>query len=123
MILQPLIGNGYLSHAKGVRSDTMYVSGIFNGETTSPSHRAALPALYAVTVDASTTTAVLLDVSTGTYHRRGTLTGLSVSYELRWYAHRTRRHLYILEVDLDSAEASAVSMGLTANVLQSSECG
>eukprot|EP01031_Cornospumella_fuschlensis_P033191 gene33192-40158_t len=116
----PLIGNGYLSHAKGVRSDTMYVSGIFNGETTSPSHRAAMPALYAVTVDDSTTTGVLLDVSTGTYHRRGTLSGHAVSYELRWYAHRTRKNLYVLEMDLNSAETTNVSINLSTNVLQKS---
>jgi hypothetical protein len=51
----PLIGNGYLSHSKGVRSDTYFVSGVFNGETTSPSHRARIPATFAVTVDNSST--------------------------------------------------------------------
>jgi hypothetical protein len=61
----PLIGNGYLAHAKGVRGDAMYVSGIFNGETTSPSHRARIPAELAVQIDGSTTTGCLLDVQDG----------------------------------------------------------
>ncbi len=50
-IYLPLIGNGYMSQDKGVRSDTMFVSGIFNNKTTSPSHRARIPASFAITVD------------------------------------------------------------------------
>lgn len=98
--MQPLVGNGYLSHAKGVRGDTMFVSGIFNGETTSPSHRAVIPATYAVQVRNSRPIGVLLDVRRGSYHRRGYIGDSSSWYELRWYAHRTERSMYVLELDV-----------------------
>ena len=73
-IYTPLMGNGYLSHSKGVRSDTYFISGLFNGETTSPSHRARIPATFAVTVDNTSTTGTLLDMKEGTFYRRGNLT-------------------------------------------------
>eukprot|EP01040_Poterioochromonas_malhamensis_P014844 gene14844-16507_t len=98
----PLIGNGYLSHSKGVRSDTMFISGVFNGETTSPSHRARIPALYAVTIPNTTTTGALLDIEDGIYHRRGTFkVSPASSYELSWYAHRSLRGLYVLELQVN----------------------
>lgn len=78
----PLIGNGYLSHSKGVRSHVMFVGGIFNGETTSPSHRAEIPAPYAITITEESTLGALLDAELGIYYRRGELT--CGSYELRW---------------------------------------
>ena len=96
----PLMGNGYISHANGVRSDTMYISGVFNGETTSPSHRARLQAPLAVQVSNTTTTGILIDISTGTYHRRGTFDSDPSSwYELRWYPHRENRYIYVLEFE------------------------
>jgi hypothetical protein len=108
-----LIGNGYLSHAKGVRSDYMYISGVFNGETTSPSHRAKIPATYAVTVDNSKTIGALLDVRQGSYHRRGYVSDTNGAwYELRWYAHREERGLYVLEVDVHNDLREAVTLQL-----------
>lgn len=105
--MQPLVGNGYISQAQGVRGDTMFISGIFNGETTSPSHRAAIPSTFAVTVDDSKTTGVLLDIRAGTYHRRGQLNGSNSWYELVWYAHRSVRSLFVLEltVHVDPSES------------------
>jgi protein-glucosylgalactosylhydroxylysine glucosidase len=128
LALQPLMGNGYLSHAKGVRSDTMYVSGVYNGETTSPSHRAALPATLAVTVENSHVLGVLLDVETGTYHRRGHIDNSTANYELRWYAHRSLRGLYVMELDVffsdhdneeDNKEETSVTLTLSTNTLDS----
>ena len=105
-IYTPLIGNGYLSHSKGVRSDTYFVSGVFNGETTSPSHRARIPATFAVTIDNTTTTGTLLDMKEGTFLRRGNLTNEGDWYELRWYAHMKFEHLYVMELDIHFAEKS-----------------
>jgi hypothetical protein len=99
-LYMPLIGNGYLSHAKGVRSDTMHISGLFNNETTSPSHRAAIPATFAVSVKNSNTMGVIMDIKRGSYHRRGMVSGTHVQYELKWYAHRTFRSLYVLGLEL-----------------------
>jgi hypothetical protein len=96
----PLIGNGYISQAKGVRSDSMFVSGIFNNATTSPSHRARIPAMYAASIsNVLQPLGALIDVQKGIYSRRGTLEG-NASYEMRWYAHRTKRSLFILEIDI-----------------------
>lgn len=112
----PTIGNGYLSHAKGVRSDTMHISGVFNGETTSPSHRASLPALFAFTVMNSTTTGVLLDIESGVYHRRGALAD-GATYEMRWYAHMSQRSLYVLEVDVQLNGLPSATLHLSSNTL------
>jgi trehalose/maltose hydrolase-like predicted phosphorylase len=112
------MGNGYLSHAKGVRSDTIFISGVFNGETTSPSHRARIPANLAVTINNTITTGVLLDIETGVYYRRGTFSSSSTgsSYELRWYAHRTSRNLYIMELTVNvGGEEESISFSLTNN--------
>jgi trehalose/maltose hydrolase-like predicted phosphorylase len=99
-VYTPLIGNGYLSHSKGVRSDTYFISGLFNGETTSPSHRARIPATFAVTINNSSTTGTLLDMQEATFYRRGNLTNMGDFYELRWYAHMTHKHLYVMEIEI-----------------------
>lgn len=115
------MGNGYLSHAKGVRSDTMFVSGIFNGETTSPSHRANIPAALAITVQNTTSIGVLLDIETGTYHRRGYLTAEQTSwYELRWYAHRNLRSLYVMELEVHLENESSATLHFNSNENMSS---
>lgn len=45
--LNPSVGNGYL--ATTVFSDTVYVSGIYNGRSTkTPSHRARIPSTSAI---------------------------------------------------------------------------
>ncbi|CAM9360841.1 unnamed protein product, partial [Ectocarpus fasciculatus] len=121
--LLPLIGNGYLSHAKGVRSDTMYVSGIFNNETTSPAHRARIPATFAVLIDSAVdTTGALLDVEYGTYSRRGMLDNEGSYYELRWYAHRALYHLYVMELEVHLGESVAsIALELSNNAGDDSE--
>lgn len=97
IISQPLMGNGFISHSKGVRSDTMFVSGVFNDETTSPSHRASIPAHFNIDIENSRLIGCLLDIEFGIYHRRGNLE--SSWYELRWYAHRTLRNVYVMEFE------------------------
>lgn len=116
-ILLPLMGNGYLGHDKGVRSDTMYVSGIFNNETTSPAHRARIPATLAVTIDSAVNTSgALLDMRHGTYARRGALDEAGSMYELRWYAHRIMHHLYVMELEVHLAESvPSITLQLTNN--------
>jgi len=65
-LFMPLMGNGYVSHAHGVRGNKYYISGVFNNMTTSPAHRAILPATMAVQVDDSVTTGTLLDLEVRT---------------------------------------------------------
>jgi trehalose/maltose hydrolase-like predicted phosphorylase len=100
-IYLPLMGNGYFSHSKGVRSDTYFIAGIYNNETTSPSIRARIPATFAVQVQNSETTGALLDIRNGTYYRRGNLVSYPGAwYELRWYAHMSRRNIYVMELQV-----------------------
>lgn len=108
----PLIGNGYISHAKGVRDDTMFVAGIYNGQTTSPSHRARLPATLSVQIINSIDDGCLLDVEYGTYYRSGHFQEGS-SYELRWYAHRSLRSLYILELEVIVGNTASITLDLS----------
>jgi protein-glucosylgalactosylhydroxylysine glucosidase len=109
-IYLPLLGNGYFSHSKGVRSDTYFISGVFNNETTSPSHRARIPATFAVTIENSTTTGALLDMKEGSYTRQGVLGAGDVKYELQWYAHMEKKHLYLMELRVDFGESSEDSV-------------
>lgn len=94
----PLIGNGYFAHAKGVRADTYHISGIFNNETTSPSHRARIPATFAITIQEEMTYGAMIDIREGIYYRRGEISSEEGWYELRWYAHRSIRSLYVMEL-------------------------
>ena len=112
----PLLGNGYLSQEKGVRGDTMFVSGLFNNETTSPSHRARIPAMFAITVDKTKTTGVLFDIEKARYTRRGLLSDNSSWYELQWYAHQTHRSLYVMELTVHkSSTSNSVDLMLSNN--------
>eukprot|EP00981_Chlorochromonas_danica_P008125 scaffold2028_cov181-Ochromonas_danica.AAC.3 len=98
----------------------MFISGLFNGETTSPSHRAAIPASFALTISNGITTGVLFDIERGSYHRRGQLINSTTTYELRWFAHRHIRSLYILEVDIQLHDTNEATFYLTTNTLSSS---
>lgn len=114
-IYLPLMGNGYFSHSKGVRSDTYFIAGVYNNETTSPSIRARIPATFAVQVENSETTGALLDIRNGTYYRRGDLISFPGSwYELRWYAHMEKRNLYVMELQVFSRQGE-VQLKLTNN--------
>lgn len=91
----------------------MYISGIFNGETTSPSHRAKIPATYGIIVSNSKPIGVLLDVRQGSYHRRGYISDSQGGwYELRWFAHRQERGLYVLEIDVHNDAQENLSVQL-----------
>lgn len=113
----------------------MFVSGIFNGESTSPSHRASIPAaLNNVRVQNASPLGALLDIEYATYYRRGSIQSIETSmsdrrnlrveieatdrsktlstasfvtstddswYELRWYAHRSLRNVYVMELQVN----------------------
>lgn len=122
-IYLPLIGNGYISHSKGVRSDTYFISGVFNNETTSPSHRARIPATFAIQIDNTEAAGTLLDLREGTYYRRGVFTdGSGGWYELRWYAHMGRKHLYVMELDVYlPPNTDQITLNFTNNIGAPSE--
>uniref|UniRef100_A0A6B2KZB4 Protein-glucosylgalactosylhydroxylysine glucosidase n=1 Tax=Arcella intermedia TaxID=1963864 RepID=A0A6B2KZB4_9EUKA len=98
--MMPSIGNGYL--ATVISSDTIYVSGLFNGlNTVDPSHRAVIPATQSFTLTNSITTATALDLRRGTYFRRGTIG--KASFEQRSYAHRVHSSLLVHEISVDNS--------------------
>jgi len=120
----PMIGNGFL--ATQISSDSVYVAGVFNGYLTrDPSHRARLPATAAVAPPGAPGPAAL-DMREATYFRRsfldpsppGACTDAAaascsnapgrITVEQRWYAHRARPAVMVMEVQvLDGGGARA----------------
>ena len=121
----PMIGNGFV--ATQVMSDTLFISGVFNGYLTKdPSHRAVVPAaLGAIAVPAPTgavSADAALDIREATYYRRSyleptancasdsavscTTSTTRVYIEQRFYAHRELGSLLVMEVELLTADAS-----------------
>lgn len=133
----PEIGNGFV--ATQVSSDSLYLSGIFNGYLTStPSHIARVPATNAFAAPGGSVVAAGIDVLNATYYRRSVLApraagapactpGASwlvscsnapvpLTVEQRWYAHRTLPSLLVMEVEiLPPAPGSAAAAALAAS--------
>lgn len=59
-----------------------------------------------------------MDVQSGTYFRRGSIED-KAWYELRWYAHRSIRSLYVMELDVHVLEGDSVTLTLSQNTLSS----
>ena len=112
----PMLGNGLL--ATQVMSDSIWLSGVFNGYLTqAPSHRARVPATNAVAAPGVQSGAAL-DVREATYFRRsyidpsppGACTAAAtqscsnaparIVVEQRWYAHRALPSLLVMEVQV-----------------------
>jgi len=92
-----------------VCSDTIYVSGVYNGRnTTGPSHRAIIPATNAITITNSKANCSALDIERATYYRRTTSAGFTPALiEQRWYAHRVRHSLLVHEIFVDNSKNTA----------------
>ena len=117
----PMIGNGF--SATQVSSDSIWVSGVFNGFLTSaPSHRARVPATNAVLAPGTPGPAAI-DLRAATYLRRswidpsppGSCTNASsascsnaatrIWVEQRWYAHRALPSVLVMEVQVLGASS------------------
>lgn len=102
--LNPSVGNGYL--ATTVFSDTVYVSGIFNGRgTKTPSHRARIPSTAAIIVRSNLTSNATvelfsLNVEQGVFYHR--LVVENFTLEQKIYAHRVRQHVLVTEISLQN---------------------
>jgi len=113
--LNPSVGNGYL--ATTVYSDTVYVSGIFNGRgTTTPSHRARIPSTAAIVVRSNLTSNATeelfsLNVEQGVFYHR--LVVQNFTLEQRIYAHRVHKHLLVTEISSQNNMRDTVSLFLT----------
>ena len=99
--LMASVGNGYISTV--VYSDTIYLSGLFNGRgSTAPSHRARIPS----TCDIQVRTNVpgkndetwSLDVSQGVFQYLRTAVNFTLKQNV--YAHRLRQHVIVSEVSV-----------------------
>ena len=97
--LMATIGNGYL--ATRVFSDTIYVSGVYNGRRREPSHRARVPST-AATRDSSGkdahTTNYSLDVAKGIFRQQSEGDGFHVEEVI--YDHRQQQHEHLVVVEL-----------------------
>jgi len=84
------IGNGNLATTVG--SDTIYVSGLFNGlDSRDPSHRARIPSPIAISLPGSTPFASALDIAEGVFYRRSFIDSSEsgyIEFEQSWYANR-----------------------------------
>ena len=112
--LNPSVGNGYL--ATTVYSDTVYVSGIFNGRgTRTPSHRARIPSTSAIILRTNVTSLTTqerfsLNVEQGVFYHRLAVDNFSV--EQRIYAHRIYKHLLVTEIAVNNNMNESVSLFL-----------
>lgn len=113
--LNPSVGNGYL--ATTVFSDTVYVSGIFNGRgTKTPSHRARIPSTAAIIVRSNLTSNATvelfsLNVEQGVFYHR--LVVENFTLEQKIYAHRVHQHVLVTEISLQNNMRDTVSLFLT----------
>jgi len=113
--LNPSVGNGYL--ATTVYSDTVYVSGIFNGRgAKTPSHRARIPSTAAIIVRSNLTSNATeelfrLNVEQGVFYHRIVVQNLTLEQKI--YAHRVHRHLLVTEISLQNNMRDTVSIFLS----------
>lgn len=102
--LMASVGNGYI--ATNVYSDTIYVSGIFNGRgTTAPSHRARIPSTCDVkprTNVPNTTQLWSLNVAQAVF--RYTQKAVNFTLEQKIYAHRVREHIIVNHINVRNSQ-------------------
>ena len=113
--LMASVGNGFLATA--VYSDTIYVSGVFNGRGTSaPSHRARIPSTAAIVVEVGAreedpNETFSLNVRDGVFvYKFGSR---NFSLEQRVYAHRVKTNLIVNEISYKNSGPSPVRVGLS----------
>lgn len=105
----PDVGNGFVATVVG--AEFVYAAGVFNGPAVSedkPTHRAEIPAPLRLTIDAPVVGAGL-HLRNGAYLRRHDV-GPGVVVEMRFYAHRARRSLLVVDLTTTSVEPVEVSV-------------
>ena len=135
----PIVGNGFLALEMGPFTQpflntwpwrdagAMKLNGVYNGRNySSPSHRAQLPrlsdcALVPVRGASFTALGSALDFSTATYYNRTRVQNLSgcadgTVIEMRTYAHRSLRELFVHEVSAFSESGDPQWSGCTLPV-------
>jgi protein-glucosylgalactosylhydroxylysine glucosidase len=97
--LAPFVGNGY--GATQLHSQTLYISGLYNGlGTSAPSHRARLPSPLNTGIANQKPVASAMDFERGVFYTRGVLTADGqTAVEQRWYASQARRSVLVWQQD------------------------
>ena len=113
--LNPSVGNGYL--ATTVYSDTVYVSGVYNGRgTQTPSHRARIPSTAAIVLRSNlssnaTKETFNLNVEQGVFYHRLIVDNFTLEEKI--YAHLVHRHLLVTEIAVKNNMRDPVNLFLT----------
>lgn len=113
--LMATIGNGYV--ATTVYSDTIHVSGVYNGRRRQPSHRARVPSTAAIkwslkTPDTVKTT-YFLDVAKGVFVERSEGTGFQIEESV--FAHRRQQHLLVVQIKVLNSRSEPMEINLLRN--------
>ena len=111
--LLPSLQNGFLGTV--ALSEKIYIAGVYNGMgpgtmSTPPSHRVALPSNLRVELPTDRQLSSSWDMRRATYSVRmpgAEAECAACQVEMRFYAHRTRRHLLVLDVSIHNAGGSA----------------
>ena len=113
------VANGYLGTR--IFSDTIYVSGVFNGNSTG-SHRARIPSTIPTTValptdlNAKASRSYALDTEKGAFYQNITTDDGSTFLQQKVYAHRIYEHLLIAEISGRTNLTCGVKVKLTNNM-------
>lgn len=120
--LMATVGNGYL--ATRIYSDSVFVSGVYNGRRREPSHRARIPSTVAIRMSleddtVATNTLYSLDVGRGLFTHR--VEGSGFSAEELIYAHRKLPNLLVVEVRVQNEQDEALKIALSKTQGKKSE--
>lgn len=110
----PQVGNGYVAAIP--TSDTMYISGLFNGRSSiTPSHRAKVP--FPLSVSAANSDAgssvYALDVRDAAFFERFTVGSGASQVELRWFAPYQDMHAVCLEIEVTPSKDRSITLELS----------
>ena len=128
--MMPTIGNGYV--ASVLYSDTVYVSGLYNGKAyskrypiypiniTQHAHRARLPSTCSLAFEVfgiEGESAYALDIKRGIFYKwfDAEVGNETLKIEQRFYAHRQLRHLIIMELTAKNDLSQNVTLNTSNN--------
>ncbi|XP_028400693.1 protein-glucosylgalactosylhydroxylysine glucosidase-like [Dendronephthya gigantea] len=114
--LMATIGNGFL--ATRIFSDTIFVSGVYNGRRRQPSHRARIPSTVDIRMSlengvVATNTTYSLDVERAVFTHR--VDGNDFVVEELIYAHRKLENLIVVEIRVKNSQEKALNIGLSTS--------
>ena len=120
--LMATIGNGYL--ATSIYSDSVFLSGVYNGRRREPSHRARVPSTVAIRMSiedgaATANASYSLDVGKGLFTHR--VEGRGFCAEQMIYAHRKLPNLLVVEVRVRNEQDKALKIVLSEKRSNKSE--